>query len=473
MSQPSPPNTFSSFRDVVRQVRKAIGGTDQDFTSGSIGRAIVLLAIPMVLEMLMQSIFELADIFFVSRLGADAVAAVGIVASLLIFIFAIGIGLSMASTAMVARRIGEKDPAAASATAFQAILIAVLISIPIGIAGVIFTPDLLRLMGATEAVVEAGTTYGMVLFGSNVTILLLFLINAVFRGAGDATLAMRALGLSNALNIVLDPLLIFGIGPFAEMGITGAAVATAIGRGVGVAYQVRLLTSGKGRLHLDREALRFNIGVIKRMLRIAGPGIVQYLVGSATWILIIRLVAGFGSTAVAGYTIGVRVIIFALLPSWGMGNAAATLVGQNLGAQKPDRAERAVWITSFANAVFLTLVGILLLVWDSSIMHIFSKQAGVVEVGAMLLRYVAYTYPFFALGTVMVQAFNGAGDTSTPTWINLFCYWLFQLPLAYLLAHPVGWGVEGIFAGIAAAQIAFAAAGVWLFRRGLWKLKAV
>ncbi len=473
MSDHSPSSTASRSRGLLRDLRNALAGSDQDFTQGHLGRAIVLLAIPMVLEMLMQSIFELADIFFVSRLGAEAVAAVGIVASLLIFVFAIGIGLSMATTAMVARRIGEKDPEAASATAFQAIVLAVAISVPIAIAGIIYIEDLLRLMGATEAVIEVGTTYGVVLFGSNATILLLFLINAVFRGAGDASLAMRALGFSNALNILLDPLLIFGIGPFPEMGITGAALATAIGRAVGVAYQVRLLVRGTGRLHLTKSSMRINPTVVQRMLRISGPGVLQYLVGSATWILIIRLVAGFGSAAVAGYTIGVRVIIFALLPSWGMGNAAATLVGQNLGAHKPDRAERAVWITSGANAVFLTLVGVLLLAADRAIMHVFSTEANVIAVGAMLLRYVAYTYPFFAIGTVMVQAFNGAGDTSTPTWINLFCYWLFQLPLAYVLAHPVGWGVQGIFVGIAAAQIAFAVVGVWLFRRGLWKLKAV
>lgn len=473
MSDHSPSSIASRSRALLHDLRSAIAGSDQDFTQGHLGRAIVLLAIPMVLEMLMQSIFELADIFFVSQLGAEAVAAVGIVASLLIFVFAIGIGLSMATTAMVARRIGEKDPEAASSTAFQAIVLAVGISVPIAVAGIIYIEDLLRLMGATEVVIEVGTTYGIVLFGSNASILLLFLINAVFRGAGDASLAMRALGFSNGLNILLDPLLIFGIGPFPEMGITGAALATAIGRSVGVAYQVRLLLRGTGRLHLTRSVMRINPTVLLRMLRISGPGVMQYLVGSATWILIIRLVAGFGSAAVAGYTIGVRVIIFALLPSWGMGNAAATLVGQNLGAQRPDRAERAVWITSGANAVFLTLVGVVLLAADRAIMDVFSAEANVIIVGAMLLRYVAYTYPFFAIGTVMVQAFNGAGDTSTPTWINLFCYWLFQLPLAYLLAHPVGWGVEGIFVGIAAAQIAFAIVGVWLFRRGLWKLKAV
>lgn len=471
--QSSPPSEPGPRRPLRAQLREAITGTHQDFTRGSIGRAIFLLAVPMVLEMLMQSIFELADIFFVSRLGADAVAAVGITASLLIFVFAAGIGLSMGTTAMVARRMGEKDPEAASATAFQAILIAVGFSIPVALAGIVFAPDLLRMMGASEPVVGSGTVYCRVLFGTNLTILLLFLINAIFRGAGDAVLAMRALAVSNALNIVLDPLLIFGWGPFPEMGVAGAAVATAIGRGVGVAYQLSLLFRGSGRLHLSRKAIRLNRDVMRRMVRISGPGVVQYLVGSASWILIIRLVAEFGSAAVAGYTIGVRVIIFALLPSWGMGNAAATLVGQNLGARRSDRAERSVWITGFANAAFLTLVAVLLLLLDVPIMRFFATETEVVGVGSDLLRYVAYSYPCFALGTVMVQAFNGAGDTTTPTWINLFCYWLFQIPLAYLLAHPAGMGVEGIFAGIAVAQAVYAAVGIALFRRGLWKTKMV
>lgn len=454
-------------------IREAITGTQQDFTTGSLGRAIVLLAIPMVLEMLMQSVFELADIYFVSRLGAEAVAAVGITASLLIFVFAIGMGLSMATTAMVARRMGEKDPEAAAATAFQSIVIAVAVSVPVAVLGVWLAPDLLRLMGATEAVVEQGATYCAILLGSNITILLLFLINAIFRGAGDAVLAMRALGLSNLINIVLDPLLIFGIGPFPEMGVTGAAVATATARGIGVIYQISMLTRGTGRLHVNRESIRWNYGLVRRMARIAGPGIVQYLVGSASWIVVIRLVAVFGSAAVAGYTIGVRVIIFALLPSWGMGNAAATLVGQNLGARKPERAERAVWITSTCNAVFLTVVAVGLLFFDEPLMHIFTFERDVVDIGADFLRIIAYSYPFFALGMVMVQAFNGAGDTTTPTWINAFAYWVIQIPLAASLAHLAELGVAGIFIGIAIAQVIFAGVGIAVFRRGLWKVRVV
>lgn len=454
-------------------LREAVTGTEQDFTTGSLGRAIVLLSVPMVLEMLMQSVFELADIFFVSRLGAEAVAAVGITAALLILVFAVGMGLSMAATAMVARRMGEKDPEAASAAAFQAIVIAVVISIPTALGGVLFAPELLQLMGATEPVVEMGTTYCAILFGTNTAILLLFLINAIFRGAGDAVLAMRVLGVANLFNIVLDPLLIFGIGPFPELGITGAAIATALGRSIGVAYQIGMLTRGTGRLRLEQQAIRFNAAVVQRMLHITGPGMVQYLVGSASWMAVIRLVAGFGSAAVAGYTIGVRVVIFALLPSWGMGNAAATLVGQNLGARQPERAERAVWITSGCNAAFLAIVAVGLLLLNQPILRLFTKEAAVVAIGAEFLRIIAYSYPAFAVGMVTVQAFNGAGDTVTPTWINLFCGWLLQLPLAYVLAHPLRLGVEGIFAGVAVAQVALAFVGVGLFRRGRWKGKVV
>lgn len=477
MSRPQPFDTDTSAssprKGWRRALREALRGTEQDFTSGSLGRAIILLAIPMVLEMLMQSVFELADIFFVSRLGADAVAAVGITASLLIFVFATGIGLSMATTAMVARRVGEKDPEAASATAFQAILVAVMVSIPLAVLGVSFAPELLRLMGATDVVVEHGTGYAVILFGSNLTVLLLFLINAIFRGAGDAVIAMRALALSNVLNIALDPILIFGLGPVPEMGITGAAVATAGSRAVGVLYQLTVLVRGTGRLRVGRRAMRLDGSIVRRMLRISAPGVLQYLIGSASWIVIIRLVAEFGSAAVAGYTIGVRVIIFALLPSWGMGNAAATLVGQNLGARQPGRSERAVWITAASNAAFLSLVGVGLVVFDREILHLFSTDPDVVAVGANLLTYVAYSYPAFALGTVLVQAFNGAGDTVTPTWINFFCNWLFQIPLAVVLSHPAGMGVEGIFLGIAIAQVAYAVVGIVFFRRGLWKLKVV
>ncbi len=456
-----------------RAILEAIRGTQQDFTSGSLVRAVALLSIPMALEMLMQSVFEFADIFFVSRLGSDAVAAVGIGASLLIFVFATGIGLSMAVTAMVARRIGEKNPEAASAAAWQAILAGLAISIPFAIAGILFAPDMLRLMGASEEVVEYGATYVAILFGSNITILLLFLINAIFRGAGDAVLAMRALAIANLLNIALDPLFIFGLGPIPAMGITGAAIATALSRATGVAYQLVVLFRGSGRLTIRRATMRTNRKLLRRMLGISGPGILQYLVGSASWIAIIRLVAAFGNEAVAGYTIGVRVVIFAILPAWGMANAAATLTGQNLGAGQPERAAKSVWITAIASAVILAVAGVGLILADRAIMRLFTDQAAVIEVGALLLKYLGVSYPFLALGLTMLQAFNGAGDTVTPTWINFFCGWLFQIPVALLLAHTLGLGTEGIFIGVAATEAVYAAVGIAWFRRGRWKSKVV
>ena len=452
-----------------RAVLEAIRGTQQDFTTGSLSRAVALLAIPMVLEMLMQSVFEFADIFFVSRLGATAVAAVGIGASLLIFVFATGIGLSMAVTAMVARRIGEKNPEAASATAWQAILAGLAISIPFAAAGILFAPDMLRLMGATEEVVEYGATYVAILFGSNVTILLLFLINAIFRGAGDAVLAMRALAIANLLNIALDPLLIFGLGPIPAMGITGAAIATALSRAAGVAYQLAALFRGSGRLTIRRAALRTNPKLLRRMLKISGPGVVQYLIASASWIAVIRLVADFGSEAVAGYAIGIRVAIFAILPAWGMANAAATLTGQNLGAGKPDRAEKSVWITAIASASILALAGAGLILADRAVMRLFTDAPKVIEVGALLLTYLGASYPFLAFGMTMLQAFNGAGDTVTPTWINFFCGWVFQIPAALLLAHTLGLGEEGLFMGVAATEVVYAVVGMAWFRRGRWK----
>ena len=457
----------------MRAILESIRGTQQDFTSGSLVRAVALLSIPMVLEMLMQSVFEFADIFFVSRLGADAVAAVGLGASLLIFVFATGIGLSMAVTAMVARRIGEKKPEAASATAWQAILAGVGVSIPFAVVGIAFAPDMLRLMGASEEVVEYGATYVAILFGSNITILLLFLINAIFRGAGDAVLAMRALAIANLLNIALDPIFIFGLGPIPAMGITGAAIATAFSRAVGVAYQLVVLFRGSGRLRIRRETMQTNRKLLRRMLNISGPGVVQYLVGSASWIAIIRLVAAFGSEAVAGYTIGVRIVIFAILPAWGMANAAATLTGQNLGAGQPDRAAKSVWITAFSSASILAVAGAGLILADRAIMRLFTDTPAVIEVGALLLKYLGLSYPFLALGLTMLQAFNGAGDTVTPTWINFFCAWLFQIPAALLLAHTLAMGTEGIFVSIAATQVIYAAVGIAWFRRGRWKLKQV
>lgn len=454
-------------------LKGAFLGVQHDYTNGPLGRAIFLLSVPMVLEMLMQAVFEVADVFFVSKLGADAVAAVGIGASLLILVFTIGIGLSMAATAVVARRIGEQDPEGGAVAAFQAFILTLAISIPVALLGIIYAPEMLMLMGASPEVVEIGTPYCAILFGTNITILLLFLLNAVFRGTGDAVLAMRVLWLANGLNIILDPILIFGLGPVPAMGVTGAAVATAIGRGTGVVLQLYLLTRGSGRIRWARRHMKLVPTVMKGLLKVSGPGMVQYMVGTASWLLLIRILAAFGSAALAGYTIAIRVFVFALLPSWGLGNAAATLVGQNLGAGKPDRAERSVWITSFTNVVFLGLFSLILLFQSEAIVRFFTPEPEVVFYGAMGLEIISYSYIFLAFGMVTVQAFNGAGDTTTPTWINLISYWIVQLPLAYALAHPYGMGPQGVFIAITVSQIVLAGIGVLWFRQGKWKLKQV
>ena len=456
-----------------QEVRSVFRGGHIDYTTGGIGRAIVLLAIPMVLEMLMQSVFELVDAYFVGQLGADALAAVGVAGSLLILVLAVGFALSMAVTATVARRIGEKDEEGAGVAAFQALVLGAVISIPVSLLGIFFAPEMLRLMATPESVIEVGTGYTAVLFGTNAVIMFLFLINAIFRGAGDAVLAMKALAVANTLNIILDPLLIFGWGPFPEMGVTGAAVATSIGRGLGIGYQIYLLVGGKSRIHLRVEQARIVVDVMKRLMRISGPAVLQYLIGTASWLALFRIINTFGEAAAAGYTVAIRILIFALLPSWGMGNAAATLVGQNLGAGKPDRAERSVWITSYSNAVFLGIVAVCMYIFAEPLIAFFSDDADVIAIGMECLRIVSYTYVLFAFGMVTVQAFNGAGDTTTPTWINFVSYWLVQIPLAYLLAHPVGWEASGVFAAVAVAQAALALISVWIFRLGYWKKKAI
>ncbi len=434
-------------------------------------RSILLLAIPMVLEMLMQSVFELADAYFVGQLGATALGAVGAGASLIILVFAVGFGLAMGVTAMVARRIGEQDPKGASTVAMQAIIVCAVVSIPLAIPGLFFAPELLRLIQAPESIIEAGSAYTAILFGSNGVILLLFMINGIFRGAGDAVLALKALAVANALNIALDPLLIFGWGPIPAMGVTGAAVATAIGRGVGVGYQLYLLFGGRGRISLKLSQARVLWPIIRRFIGLSAPAMLQMFIATASWMAIFAFVGAFGEEAAAGYTVAVRILVFALLPAWGMGNAAATLVGQNLGARQPDRAERSVWITSFANMVFLGAVALVMYFSAEHLVHIFTREANVVAIGASCLRIISYSYVLFAFGMVMTQAFNGAGDMWTPTWINFFCSWLVQLPLAYFLAFPLDIGVQGIFAAIAAAQGLLAIVGIVVFRSGRWKTR--
>lgn len=465
--------TASVEASIWSDIRDSIRGSRRDYTQGSIGRAILVLAVPMVLEMMMQSVFEVADIWFVGKLGADSVASVGLAASLIILVFAIGLGLAMAAAAVVARRIGEKDHEGAAHSAAQAIIACVGVSIPIGILGAVYAPELLTLMGATASVVEVGSGYTAVLFGSNLTILLLFLINSVFRGAGDAAAAMRALWIANILNIALDPIFIFGFGPVPAMGTTGAAVATAIGRSIGVAYQLKILFGGSGNLKLGLRHFGIDPALIGRLLKISGPGMLQYLVGTASWMALMRIMAEFGSEALAGYTIAIRVIIFALLPSWGVANAAATMVGQNLGALKPDRAERSVWICCLVDAVFLGALGLVIIAFSRPLMTAFTADPEVIRVGARALWIMALSFPIWAVGMITVQAFNGAGDTTTPTWINLMAYWIVQIPLAWYMALPMGLGPTGVFIVIGIAQVVLAIIGTIWFRTGVWKRKVV
>ena len=454
-------------------VRESLRGSRRDYTEGPIGRAILLLAIPMVLEMVLESVFAVVDVFWVSKLGPDAVATVGITESMLALIYAVAIGLSMAAMATVARRTGEKDPEGAARGAVQAIALGITVAVPVGIAGALFAPRLLAAMGASPHVVASGSGFTRVMLGGNVVILLLFLINAIFRGAGDAAIAMRVLWIANLFNLALDPCLIFGLGPFPALGVQGAAVATTCGRGIGVLIQIFTLFGGRGRVALAPRHLKIDPAAMLRMLRLSGSAILQVMIGTASWIGLVRILSSFGSAALAGYTIAIRILVFALLPSWGMSNAAATMVGQSLGARKPDRAERSVWIAGFYNMIFLGAVGVVFVTLARPLIGLFTPDPAVVPIGVACLRTVAYGFLFYAYGMVMVQAFNGAGDTFTPTLINFFCFWAFEIPLAYLLAKPLGWGPQGVFSAIAIAFSLVAVVGTLAFRSGRWKNKKV
>ena len=450
-------------------VWEALRGSQRDFTSGSIPRAVLLLAVPMVLELAGESVFAVADAFFVSRLGAAPLATVGLTESLLALVYSIAIGLSMATTALVARRWGEGRKQDAGRAAAQAILVGVGISLVLGLAGALAAPSLLRLMGAEPEVVAVGASYTRIMLGGMVTIMLLFLINAAFRGAGDASIAMRSLWLANAVNLILDPCLIFGLGPFPELGLTGAAVATNIGRGTGVVFQLWMLSRKGGRLESRGADFRPDMPVIRNLMRVSWGGIGQYLVATASWIGLIRILAVFGSSILAGYVIAVRVIVFALLPAWGLSNAAATLVGQNLGAGQPDRAERSVWITGWYNMAFLGGVAIVFLTMARHIVGIFTSDPALVPNAVNCFRIISYGYVFYAWEMVMVQAFNGAGDTWTPTRVNFGCFWLFQLPVAWLLARTLGLGPNGVYWAVALSYSLAAVVAIVLFKRGRWK----
>ncbi len=454
-------------------LREAIRGSTADFTEISIGRAVVLLAVPMVLEMLMESVFAVADVFFVGRLGADAVATVGITESLMTIIYALAVGLSVGAAATVARRIGERDPDGAARAAAQSILFAVGIGAILGATGILFAPELLHLMGASDDVVRTGSTFARVMIGASGGVTLLFLINAVFRGAGDAAIAMRVLWIANAVNIILGPCLIFGLGPFPRLGVTGAAIGTSIGRWTGVAIQVYVLTRRDARVVLRWAHMRLDTAVMKGILRISGTAMFQNFIGTASYMGQVRIIAGFGSAAVAGNTIGIRVILFALLPSWGVSNAAVTLVGQNLGAGKPDRAEASAWKAGLYNTICLGTIGVVFLLFAPIIVRIFTSDAAVGSVGVQCLRIVSAGFLFYGYGMVLTAAFNGAGDTRTPTLINLVSLWIIELPLAWLLAHSAGLGPSGSFVAMSVGFSTLAFLSAWIFSKGHWKTRHV
>ena len=454
-------------------VREALRGSHRDYTEGSIGRSIFVLSVPMVLEMVMESVFAVCDVFFVSRLGPDAVATVGLTESMLAIVYTLAMGLSIGATAMVARRVGEQDPEGAARAAVQAIALGLLVAAALGVAGILLAPRLLAVMGASPAVIGTGSGFTRVMLGGNATILLLFLINAIFRGAGDAAIAMRTLWLANAINIALGPCLIFGLGPFPEMGVTGAAVATTIGRGSGVLYAGSRLLRRDGRLSIHRRHLRLEPALMLRMARLSSTGTLQVLIGTASWIGLVRILAGFGSAALAGYTIAMRVILFALLPSWGMSNAAATMVGQALGAGKPERAERAVRLAGFYNMCFLGAVSVIFIVLAPAIVGLFTADPVVLPYGTDALRVISIGFVFYAYGMVFSQSFNGAGDTWTPTLLNLFAFWMLEIPLAWALALGLGLGPRGAFIAITVAFSTFALLAAVMFKRGRWKTKRV
>jgi MATE family, multidrug efflux pump len=454
-------------------VKEAIRGSHRDYTRGPIGRAILLLAVPMVLEMIMESVFAVVDIFWVSHLGKEAAATVGLNESLMTLVYTLAMGLSIGAMATIARRIGEKDPDGAARAAVQAIALALIVSTLIAVIGAPLAPKLLTLMGGSPWVIEHGSVFTRVMLAGNVSVVMLFMINAIFRGAGDAAIAMRTLWLANWINILLGPCLIFGLGPFPKLGIVGAAIATTIGRGTGALYAVTRLFRSGGRFDIKLRHLRIEPSVIGRLLRLSGTGTFQIFIGMASWIGLTRIISSFGSDAVAGFTFGIRVILFALLPSWGMANAAATMVGQALGAKNPERAERAVWQAGFYNMIFLGIVGLLFIFFAPQIIWFYTDDPNVAHYGVDCLRIVAYGFLFYAYGMVLGQSFNGAGDTWTPTIINLFVFWLWEIPLAYVLGVKMGMGPRGVFVAMTIAFSTLAVVSAAAFRLGRWKRKAV
>lgn len=461
---------YTKTKSALRLLGQAIKGGEQDYTIGSIDRAIFLLSIPMILEMSMEGIFAIVDIYYVSRLhDNDAIATVGLTESMLAIVYSLAMGISMGATAMVARRVGEKDVNAARVAAGQALNIGVVLSVVISLVGVFFSADLLRFMGGSEKLIEQNIGYTHWMLIGNITIVMLFLINGIFRGAGDASLAMRSLVMSNLLNIMLGPIFIFGVGPVPAFGIEGAAIATNIGRGSAVVYQLYHLMKGKGVIKIVRDDLIAKWELIWRLIKVSAGGTGQFLIGSASWIFLMRIMSDFGSDAQAGYVIAIRVIVFAILPAWGMANAAATLVGQNLGAQQPDRAEKSVWRAAFLNMIFLAFITVIFFASARMILGFFTTDETVLQNGTQCLQIVSLGYIFYAYGMVITQSFNGAGDTRTPILISFFGFWMFQIPFAYLLAKWVKTGPVGVYAAISVAESLMAIVAIFIFRKGNWK----
>ncbi len=471
MSQPSesqpPATTF------WRSVAQSLRGEEHDYTTLPLNRALLLLAVPMVLEMVMESLFAVADVFWVSRLGKEAVAVVGITESVMTLIYAVAIGISIAATAIVSRRIGEKEPELAAQAAGQIVVLGVLVSASIGVVLGIFAPDILRLMGAEEKVVTMGTDFARVMLGGNATVFLIFLINAIFRGAGDAVIAMRTLWLANALNIALGPCFVFGWWIFPEMGVTGAAVATNIGRGVGVIYQLWHLAGHHSRVKVRWEHFKPIREVIGAVLSKSGSGVAQFLISTTSWVGLFKILAMFGSTALAGYTIAIRLLVFALMPAWGLANAGATLVGQNLGARKPERAEAAVWIATRLNTIVLGVIGLVFILFSGPLIRLFTTEPDVLAFGTQALWIVSLAFPLYAAGMCFESAFNGAGDTWTPARLNFVCLWVLQIPIALLLANSLGLGATGVVISVPAGYSLLTLWSWLLFRRGRWKAQKV
>ena len=460
-------------RRIAHDLVEAVRGSEQDYTQGSIGRAILLLSVPMVLEMAMESVFAVVDVYFVAHIGPSAVATVGLTESLLTLIYAVALGLSIGTTALVSRRIGEKNPDEAANTAVQAVLVGVLLSIPISLVGIFFARDAMRFMGGDDWVIREGFRYTRWMLGGNVVIMLLFILNAVFRGAGDAAIAMRVLWLSNAINIVLGPTLIRGWGPFPELGVEGAGIATTIGRGIGVLMQFIVLFRGARHIRVLRSHLRIRAALMWRLVRVSLGGIGQFVISMSSWIGLVRIMSVFGSDALAGLTIAFRITTFTFLPAYGLSNAAATLVGQNLGAKQPERAERSVWLTGMATMLFMAVVAAIYIIWDEPLVRIFTDDPTVIRIGADCLRIVSYGYLFYAWELVGIQAFNGAGDTVTPTRINFACFYLVQIPLAYLLAMHTPAREHGVYWSVVIAESLAGIIAILLFRRGRWKTRMV